>query len=55
MIIEEPDSRLYGHPSTAVTGDTMERKYQRRTQKGMERKGKFPEASVTKTQRLCAA
>jgi len=33
----------------------MENGYQRRTQKGMGRKGKFPEASGTKTQRVCAA
>jgi hypothetical protein len=27
--------------------------YQRRTQKGMGRNGKFPKVSGTKTQRLC--
>ena len=33
----------------------MDSEYQRRTQKGMGRKGKFPEVPGTKTQRFCAA
>ena len=49
------DSRLYGYHSSAIAGDTMDGGYQRRTQKGMGRKGKFPEVPGTKTQRLCAA
>ena len=54
-IIVVPGCRFTGHHSSAIAGDTMEGEYQRRTQKGIERNGKFPEVPGTKTQRLCAA